>query len=958
MSNLTADFQPGTLVSFRGRDWVVQASPDPELLLVQPLGGCQEEITGLFLPSSNVTDRPKPAEFPLPTPEDMGNFAHARILYNAARLSFRNGAGPFRCLAKLSFQPRSYQMVPLVMALRQSTTRLLIADDVGIGKTIEALLIIVELLERKVVERFAIVCLPHLCDQWQQEIQDKIGLDAVVIRSNTQAKLDREIHGDVSVYQHYPFQIISVDYIKSDQRRQVFISECPELIVVDEAHTCVRPQGASKGQQQRYALLRDIVDSRKKDQHLVMLTATPHSGKSEEFGSLLGLIDDSFEGVDIASSGQAERKRLAAHFIQRRRADVAKWMNQKTPFPERDSGEFDYNLAPDYVAFFDRVFEFARGLVKGEEDLRGKRVHYWTALGMLRGIMSSPAAGISLLRNRRSKLSSNTELESDGGLLVHDSPEGFESDISPSELIESTDWTEHQLRKLRSFEQELLELQGFEKDNKLEAARMVITDWLEQGYCPVVFCRYIATANYVGEQLKPILESSFKDISVQVVTSEDPDELRKERIMQMGCSKRRVLIATDCLSEGINLHEQFDSVLHYDLPWNPNRLEQREGRVDRFGQMKDEVKAFLLFSQDNPVDGVVLNVILRKVREIKKATGINVPFPEESRGVIDAITQSLLLNDANKVAFKKTDKQLEINFDEFNAAKQIDLEVTDKFKRSEENVKASRSVFTQYGIKAEEIEPDLKENDLAIGDPKAVQDFIIEVVTSLYGAQMEATKDRRQTTIGFRLYLTNLPPASRSLLPKSDKQDSVYISFESPTPKGYHYLGRNHAFVEQICQKVLADTMERNHTGASRAAVFRSGLVDRMTTLLIFRVRNVIEEKKKGPQLIAEEMLLWGYRGHPEQKDYLVLDDAHRLLREATVDGDLSVERRKRELREHLDQLDLLRERFNQLAETRSEHLVEAHERFSKLVNNKKFQVVYPVLPMDVLGVYVLIPAR
>ena len=959
MNSTQTDYQPGTLVSLRGRDWVVQASPDPDLLLLQPLGGSAEESTGIFLPSTLPSDLPGPAEFPKPTVDDLGNFAHSRILYNAARLSFRNGAGPFRCLAKLSFRPRSYQMVPLVMALRQETTRLLVADDVGIGKTIEALLIIAELLERRVIERFAVVCLPHLCEQWQQEIQDKIGLNAVVIRSNTQARLDREIHGDVSVYQHYPFQIISIDYIKSEQRRQIFIQECPELLIVDEAHTCARPQGASKGQQQRHALLRDIVDRRKVDQHLVMLTATPHSGKPEEFSSLLGLVDDSFENIDIATAGQAERKRLAAHFVQRRRADVAKWMNQDTPFPDRDSGEFDYNLAPEYAVFFERIFEFARGLVRGKADDRRKRVHYWTALGLLRGVMSSPAAGISMLRNRRSKLSGEELLEDEAGDIVHDSPEGFESDLSPAELVENTDWSDHELRKLREFEKELSALQGIQKDYKLEAARMVISDWLEQGFCPVVFCRYIPTANYLGEQLKPILEKAFKDITVQVVTSEDPDELRKERIQAMGSHKKRVLIATDCLSEGINLHTWFDSVLHYDLPWNPNRLEQREGRVDRFGQTREEVKAYLLFSQDNPVDGVVLNVILRKVREIKKATGINVPFPEDSKGVIDAITQSLLLEDHNKVTFKKTDAQTEIQFEEFDTAKKIDLEVSDKFKRSAENVKASRSVFTQYGIKAEEIEPDLRENDLAIGNPEAVRDFMIEAATNLYGAQIEPVKDRKQVLIGFQLYLTNLPDIVRAVLPVPDKRDAIRISFESPTPEGFHYLGRNHPFVEQICQRVLADTMERNPRGAARAAVFRSARVERMTTLMLFRVRNVIEEKgQAGPKLIAEEMLLWGYRGSPSQGDYLDLEEAHELLTGATVDGDLSDARRQRELDEHLGQLDTLRQHFDQLAEQRSKHLVEAHERFSRLVDKKKFQVVYPVLPMDVLGVYIFIPNR
>ena len=101
------------------------------------------------------------------------------------------------------------------------------------------------------------------------------------------------------------------------------------------------------------------------------------------------------------------------------------------------------------------------------------------------------------------------------------------------------------------------------------------------------------------------------------------------------------MIATDCLSEGINLQKFFTGVLHYDLPWNPNRLEQREGRVDRFGQLAPEVKACLLYGADNPIDGIVLDVLLRKVREIKRATGINVPFPEDSQSIIDTITQAL-----------------------------------------------------------------------------------------------------------------------------------------------------------------------------------------------------------------------------------------------------------------------------------------------------------------------------
>src|SRR5476651_503302 len=158
---------PGRLISLRGREWVVLPSDDADTLLLKPLGGSEEEITGIYLPLRFPEDQPSEAEFPRPAREDLGTFSSARLLLESARLAFRNGAGPFRCLAKLSFRPRAYQMVPLIMALRSKIVRLLVADDVGVGKTIEALLIVRELLERRVIRRFAVICLPHLCDQWQ-----------------------------------------------------------------------------------------------------------------------------------------------------------------------------------------------------------------------------------------------------------------------------------------------------------------------------------------------------------------------------------------------------------------------------------------------------------------------------------------------------------------------------------------------------------------------------------------------------------------------------------------------------------------------------------------------------------------------------------------------------------------------------------------------------------------------
>ncbi|MCB0746895.1 MAG: DEAD/DEAH box helicase, partial [Ignavibacteriae bacterium] len=376
---MNTKYTPGNLVRYRNRDWMVLPSNEEQVVLVKPLGGSDEEITGIFLPLAKDFEKIDKATFKEPTPNQIGNFETAKLLYNASRLSLRNAAGPFRSMGKLSFRPRSYQVVPLVMALKQDITRLLIADDVGIGKTIEALLIIKELMERGEIKRFAVICPPHLCEQWQQELKDKLDIDAEIIRSSTASRLDRLVPDDRSVFHHLPYQVISVDYIKTDKRRGIFLNDCPELVVVDEAHTCTLPKGStSKNQQQRYNLIHDIAEQEKR--HLVLLTATPHSGKDEEFLSLLGLLKPSFRELDFEKLSQAERKNIAKYFIQRKRENIRRWLNEDTLFPDRDSKEVGFTLSETTKAFYNDLVAFARGISEVETDNENtKLLRSWAA---------------------------------------------------------------------------------------------------------------------------------------------------------------------------------------------------------------------------------------------------------------------------------------------------------------------------------------------------------------------------------------------------------------------------------------------------------------------------------------------------------------------------------------------------------------------------------------------------
>lgn len=933
------------MVRVRDRDWVVQPSPDEELVLLKPLGGSEDEITGIYLPLRFPEDRIESTNFPAPSPEDLADISSARLLYNATRLSFRSGAGPFRSLAKLSFRPRSYQMVPLIMALRQERPyRLFIADDVGVGKTIEALVVLKELLERKEIKRFAIVVLPHLCEQWQEELKDKFGIDAVIIRSNTQARLDREIQGDTSVYSYYPYQIISIDYIKSEQRRAVFVEQCPELVIVDEAHTCSEPTGSQySNQQQRYALIRDI--AAKKGQHIILLTATPHSGKPEQFRSLISLLKPDYFNLDLPAASPDKRKEFARYYVQRRRGDVEKWLGEDTPFPKRDSGEIAYEVSPKYHAFYMDIVDFALGLTQKPEEHKGKlRMRYWSALALLRGIMSSPQAGIEMLKNRAGKAEENYEtVELESNPLI-DEDFDIEKDYPSTSVIDKTDWTESELKKIRGFAERLEELKGLQHDAKIIDLVSVIEGWLRQGFHPVIFCRYIATAQYIGALMKQELLRRFEGIDLQVVTSEDPDEVRKERIDGMRMDAPRVLVATDCLSEGINLQDKFTAVLHYDLPWNPNRLEQREGRIDRFGQIVPVVKTYLYYGKNNPIDGVVLKVLLRKVQEIRKATGISVPFPEDSKSLMDSVMQAVLLSREKKVE----SLQQSLDFGEIDSVRKAEIEVSHAIQKAADRETASRSIFAQHSIKAEEIENDLKESDEAIGNPKTVESFVVDALNNILGVQI--TRDKK----GHFLFTTNLPESLKTALPVSNK---LKVTFYSPAPEGYIYLGRNHVFVEQLCQQLMAHAMKRpKEQGPGRAAVIRCKEVSVKTTLLLFRVRNVIQEKAGAAQLVAEEMLIWGYEGSSKDKKALTHEKAMELMSNAVPSMNMTEQERGQWLTDELKELPKLNAELDRVALERANILIEAHERFRKVLGGTRYKVVEPVLPMDLMGVYILLP--
>ncbi len=932
-------FAPGTLVRARGREWVVLPESEDDLLVLRPLGGSDEEIAGVLPALEEVA----PAAFDLPDPGEVGDHRSCRLLRDAIRLGLRGSAGPFRSFGRIAVEPRPYQLVPLLMALKLDPVRLLIADDVGVGKTIEALLVARELLDQGEVERLCVLCPPHLAEQWQAEMREKFHLEAELVLPGTAARLERGLRLGESLFERHPLTVVSTDYIKSDRRRDEFLRACPELVVVDEAHTCADPAAGRGGRHQRYQLLSGL--ARDPARHLVLVTATPHSGKEEAFRTLIGFLHPSFAELpdDLSREERAaERRRLARHFVQRRRADIEHYLGD-TRFPARETREETYGLHPDYKRFFERVLAFARETVRDPAggDLRRRRVRWWAALGLLRALASSPAAAAETLRTRAQPADTQTPDEADEigrrsvlDLADEESAEG--ADVSPgADPGEEEDGRGR--RRLLDLAREADALAG-ERDAKLEKGVELVRELVEDGFHPIVFCRFIATAEYVKDALRRALPG---EVEVEAVTGRLPPEAREERVLALAEAKRRVLIATDCLSEGINLQDHFDAVVHYDLSWNPTRHEQREGRVDRFGQPRERVRVLTYWGRDNQIDGIVLDVLLRKHRAIRDSLGVSVPVPVDSNAVLEAILEGLLLRGRSEQLALFTEPELVSRRDAFHG--EWDL--------AAERERRSRTLFAQETIKVEEVARELEETRSAIGSGVDVARF----VTGALRAHGATVSGRDPVTFD----LAEVPRALRDALgPGIDAR--LTARFELPVPDGVLYLSRTHPLVEGLASYVVETALDPIEDGAARrAGAIRTRAVERRTTALLVRFRFdlVARRGEDERRLLAEECRLLAFAGPPERAEWLEPEAAEALL-SAEPAANLAPDLAREAVRRVLGGVDHLLPQLEAEARARAQALLEAHRRVraGARVTGVR-QTVEPKLPPDLVGVYVYLPA-
>ncbi len=927
----TSTFAPGGLVRARGRDWIVQPASDAHALRLRPLGGSDTDTT-VIIPGLEA-EPPAPASFPPPDPALRGAHTAALLLRDALQLKLRAGAGPFRSFANIAVEPRAYQLVPLMMALRLPTVRLLIADDVGIGKTIEAGLIARELLDRGEIQRIAVLCPPHLVEQWQAELERHFHLRTVALTSATAARVERNLAAGVPLFDQHPFVVVSLDYIKSDRHRAHFLSIAPEFIIVDEAHTC---STGGRGRQLRFELMQHLAEDATR--HLVLLSATPHSGDDSAFHNLLSLLRPEFAGLgETAATGRTRlREDLARHFVQRRRKDIEEWQDLSV-FPRRMTSEVTYNLTGEWGGLFDAVQDYCIDLARRMEtrDNAIRHMIWYATLALLRCVASSPAAAEKALTTRLTGSLEEMQALADEERL-HDGTEDAlaANDLEPAAAMEET-------AALRELIETAQRLQGRAGDPKLGALLQHLGELLREGYRPVVFCRYIATAHYVAEHLT----KHFRDARVEAITGELTPEERELRVAELSHAGSPVLVATDCLSEGVNLQEGFNAVVHYDLAWNPTRHEQREGRVDRFGQKSPEVRCTMLWGQDNPVDGFILNVIIRKAGEIQRELGVLVPLPQDERRINQAMIKAALLKRNRRTA---APRQMELGLEEIAA----DLDpLRTEWEDAYQKARANRTIFAQRRLKPEEVLPEWRKQLDCIGDEAAIARFVRGAC-----ARLNSPLQAVPRAGGHRFLPQHLPQALRERLAEEGFEAPLHIDFHHPPATGAHFVHRTHPLVAVLADTLVEDALQESASLAARCAATVTGDVDSVTTVCLLRLRHQLSYRKRGEPraLMAEETVPLAIAGRASP-EWLFGPEAARLL-EVTPSANLAETPARREIEQALEFLAGHTPRLEALARERADALLRDHRRVRDAAEDTGSYHVAPCLPVDIMGVYVLLP--
>jgi len=619
--------KPGDRLLVRDRPWVVREVSAPyatqAILKLHALDEAAPSQLTIISPPEEVGVLPgQEVEFDLRGLDSFSAWSRAHRMLGASLIR-ESGVLTGVRFGRVALE--AYQLAPTLRILAKVRPTLLIADDVGLGKTIEAGLAMLELMARGRASRVLVVAPPGLMDQWHDELLNKFGLEFTIIGNAAElSTVQIDLPAGVSPWDALPRVITSIDFLKKETVRNRALRKRWDLIIVDEAHALAEagtPENPYRTQRTRLGLaLRDS------SRGLLLLTATPHNGYSHSFRSLIELVEPTL--ATFHGSPDDLDRRMEAARIRRMKSQIVRRLpdgSEAPLFPKRHvSGIPVTNLSEPEKELLKKVASYCSRIARQARQTEDAELVGFAMQIIKKRALSSRAAlektiDCRLESLRKEELREEPPTPAEIRDLRSDIPlTETAAERTAIKILRSAIPLEESRRKA-----EISALNGIRRlfaklppaDPKVEALILELKS---------VFSKDPAEKAIVFTEYRDTLEALQSRFDI------DPELAGRYVLFHGGLSRRqrlareeifekpetRILLTTDAASEGLNLQRTCRRVIHFELPWNPNRLEQRNGRVDRYGQTREPIIRYL-FYPDSPEDDV-LDRLVQKIEEMAR----------------------------------------------------------------------------------------------------------------------------------------------------------------------------------------------------------------------------------------------------------------------------------------------------------------------------------------------------
>ena len=486
---------------------------------------------------------------------------------------------------KAAMDPMPYQLDPAKLSLQRPRQRILIADTVGLGKTLEAGILMSELIARGKGKRILVVTVKSMMTQFQKEMWNRFTIPLVRLDSNRIQKIRASLPSNYNPFFYYDKTIVSIDTLKRDVEYRTHLEKAYwDIIVIDEAQN-VAERGDHQAQRSRLAkLLANRSDT------MIMLSATPHDGRAKSFASLMNMLDP----TAIADPENYTPEDIKGLCIRRFKNDVKDQVNGS--FLERQVTLEHCHASAQEEHAFDLLAEMQLEMDAGKANNTGRLFK----TNLEKSLFSSPAACCKSIEARLKKLYKKYTVD----------------DISDIRLLEELHTALGQVTP-----------ENFTRYQKLlELLRSDSYGWnpKDPGDRVVIFTERIETMNYLVEHLRTDL--GLKSSAIQEISGGMSDAEQQRIVEDFGRTESpiRILVASDVASEGLNLHYLSHRLIHFDIPWSLMVFQQRNGRIDRYGQQKrPDIRYLLIESNNKQIKGDmrIIEILIQKEEQALKNIG-------------------------------------------------------------------------------------------------------------------------------------------------------------------------------------------------------------------------------------------------------------------------------------------------------------------------------------------------